>query len=174
MYDWKENVVSLVAVNDSFPFGSYIIVGMYIIQCGLYCVESIFSSITFLYCVLIPAHSRLIRSVLEYASPVWANLPEYLSLLIEGVQKKALEIIFPGLPYRDALVHCGLRALSDRRAVACIKFIQRVRDTGVLVNLLAQRTTVLHGYNLCSGTIREDPAMAANNRLNKFITYRYS
>ena len=27
---------------------------------------------------------------LEYASPVWANLPEYLSLLIEGVQKKSL------------------------------------------------------------------------------------
>ena len=101
-------------------------------------------------------------------------MPEYLSLLIEGVQKKALEIIFPGHPYRDAVVHSGLRALSDRRAVACTKFIQRVRDTGVLVNLLAQRTTVSHGYNLRSGTMRGDPAMAANNRVNKFITYRYS
>ena len=59
---------------------------------------------------LVLVYSSMIRSVLEYASPVWANLPEYLSLLIEGVQKKAaLEIIFPGLPYRDALVHCGLR-----------------------------------------------------------------
>ena len=75
---------------------------------------------------LVLVYSSLIRSVLEYASPVWANLPEYLSLLIEGVQKKALEIIFPELPYRDALVHCGLRTLSDRRAAACTKFIQRV------------------------------------------------
>ena len=63
-------------------------------------------------------YSSLIRSVLEYASPVWANLLEYLSLLIEGVQKKALEIIFPGPPYRDELVHCGLRTLSDRRTAA--------------------------------------------------------
>ena len=80
---------------------------------------------------LVLVYSSLIRSVLEDAPPVWANLPEYLRLLIEGVQ-----IIFPGVPYRDALVHCGLCTLSDRRAAACTKFIQRVRDTGVLANLL--------------------------------------
>ena len=91
---------------------------------------------------------------------VWANLPEYLSLLIEGVQKNALEIIFPGLPYTDPFVHYGLRTLSDRRTAACTKFNQRVRDTGVLANLLPQRTIVSHGYNLRSGTIREDLAMA--------------
>ena len=33
---------------------------------------------------LVLVYSSLIRSVLEYASPVWANLPEYLSLLIEN------------------------------------------------------------------------------------------
>ena len=81
------------------------------------------------------------------------------------MHKKALKIIFPGLLYMDALVHCGLRALSDRCAAACTKFIQRARDTGVLANLLAQRTTVSHGYNLRSCTIRDDPAMAANNRV---------
>ena len=66
-------------------------------------------------------------------------------------------------------MHCGLRTLSDRHATACTKFIQRVRDTDVLANLLPQRTTVFHGYmyNLRSGTIREDLAMASTNRLDK-------
>ena len=81
---------------------------------------------------------------------------EYRKLLIEDVHKKALEIIIPGVPYKDALVHCGLCTFSNRRAAVCAKFIQRVRDTGVLANLLPQRTTVSHGYNLCSGTITED------------------
>ena len=83
---------------------------------------------------LVLVHSSLIHSVVEHTSPVWANLLEYLSLLIEGVQKKALEINFPWLPYRDALVRCGLCTLSDQHAAACIKFIQRVQDTGVLAN----------------------------------------
>ena len=65
-------------------------------------------------------YSSLIRSVLEYASPVWTNLPDYLSLFIEGVRKKAMKITFPGLPREDALERCGLASLSDRRDPACI------------------------------------------------------
>jgi len=103
--------------------------------------------------------------VLEYASQVWANFLEYLSLLIEGVQKKALEIICPGLPFRDGLVDCGLCTLSDRHAKASTKFIQRGLDTGVLANLLPLHSTVSHGYNLRSGTIREHPFMASTNCL---------
>ena len=44
---------------------------------------------------LVLVYSRLIRSELEHASPVWANLPEYLSFLIEGVQKKGLRDNLP-------------------------------------------------------------------------------
>ena len=79
---------------------------------------------------LVLVYSSLIRSVMEYASPVWANFLEYL---IEGVQKKALEIIFPGLPYRDALVHCGRCALSDRRAQHALSLS---REFGIPVLLL--------------------------------------
>ena len=38
-------------------------------------------------------YCSLVRSVLEYAAPVWAGLPSYLSDLVESVQKEALRII---------------------------------------------------------------------------------
>ncbi|CAB4015343.1 tigger transposable element-derived 6-like [Paramuricea clavata] len=39
---------------------------------------------------LITIYCSVIRSILEYASPVWAALPDYLSSHLESVQKRAL------------------------------------------------------------------------------------
>jgi len=52
---------------------------------------------------LIAIYCTLVRSILEYGSPVWATLPEYLNDVVEGVLKKALRIVFPGLAYIEAL-----------------------------------------------------------------------
>ena len=57
---------------------------------------------------LIAIYCALVRSILEYGSPVWAALPENLSDVVEGVQRKALRIVFPGLAYSEALVASGL------------------------------------------------------------------
>ena len=46
---------------------------------------------------LILVYCSIIRSVLEYASPAWAGLMQYLSDQIESIQKRALKIIFPSL-----------------------------------------------------------------------------
>ena len=46
--------------------------------------------------------------------PTLGKFAEYRKLLIEDVHKKALEIIIPGVPYKDALVHCGLCTFSNR------------------------------------------------------------
>ena len=54
-------------------------------------------------------YCRLVRSVLEYASPVWAGLPDYLSDLIESVLREALRLILPNLSYDQALVRSGLQ-----------------------------------------------------------------
>ena len=48
---------------------------------------------------LILVYCSIIRSVLEYASPAWAGLTQYLSDQIESIQKRALKIIFPSLCY---------------------------------------------------------------------------
>ena len=45
------------------------------------------------------AYCSIIRSVLEYESPVWAGLTQYLSDQIESAQKRALKIIFPFMCY---------------------------------------------------------------------------
>ena len=42
---------------------------------------------------LVRIYCALIRSVLEYTSPVWSSLPDYLSNHIESIQKRALRII---------------------------------------------------------------------------------
>ena len=44
---------------------------------------------------LILVYCSIIRSVLEYASPAWAGLTQYLSDQIESIQKRAHKIIFP-------------------------------------------------------------------------------
>ena len=67
---------------------------------------------------LILVYCSIIRSVLEYASPAWAGLTQYLSDQIESIQKRALKIIFPSLCYENALKKLGLVLLRQRR-VAC-------------------------------------------------------
>ena len=45
---------------------------------------------------LVKIYCSLIRSVLEYAAPVWSDLPDhYLASVVESIQKKALKIIVP-------------------------------------------------------------------------------
>lgn len=58
---------------------------------------------------LILIYHALIRFVLEYCCIVWQNsLPAYLADSIERVQKIALNLILPGMSYREALseLHC--------------------------------------------------------------------
>ena len=74
---------------------------------------------------LIFVYCSIIRSVLEYASPAWADLMQYLNdQIIESIQKRALKIIFPSLCYEDALKKSGLILLRHRREDACITFLK--------------------------------------------------
>ena len=54
--------------------------------------------------------------VTEYACPMFHNaLPAYLSAELEQLQKCAMRIIFPFVPYSDALPQANLETLSRHR-----------------------------------------------------------
>ena len=68
-----------------------------------------------------------IRPVLEYGVQVFHHsLPRYLSEDIERVQKRAMSIICPGLPYRDCLARFGLSTLHDRCQELCTKLFSSI------------------------------------------------
>ena len=45
---------------------------------------------------------------LNNAVPAWQDIPEYLSVKLESIQKQALKIVFPDYSYDEALTFSGL------------------------------------------------------------------
>ena len=96
-------------------------------------------------------YCSIVRSVLEYACPVWAALPKYLEDAIESVQKRALRIVLPNCHYDDALIQSGITALSQRREKACINFIKRDCLSSLVLKLLIPCVSIDRPYCLCLG-----------------------
>ena len=71
---------------------------------------------------IVHVYCTLIRSILEYAPAVFADLPKYLACYLENVQKRVLSnpVIWPGILYETALAKAAISTLSDHRAVSCI------------------------------------------------------
>ena len=122
---------------------------------------------------IVKVYISLTRSILEYAVLAWANIPLYLEDAIESIQKRALAVIFPGLPYDEALRTAGGTTLTARRDHICKRFIRNIKTSGFLSNLLPTTKEVSHGYTLRSGQLRYDKVLANTSRLNNFVTYNY-
>ena len=89
---------------------------------------------------LVALYCSLLRSVLEYASVLFANLPQYLSKALERVQKRALRIIFGlDLSYEDTLVCAGFLSLEARRHLVCKKFLTETMHASPLYHLISSR-----------------------------------
>ena len=117
---------------------------------------------------LVGIYCALIRSVLEYAAPVWSGLPVYLSNVLEAVQRRAMRIIFPHADYNTALCSAGLGSLADRHDAICAKFISKARKSP-LNYILTNRCTINHGYQLRSG----QQVKGHTERFNTFVTVRF-
>ena len=96
----------------------------------------------------VQVYCSIVRSVLEYAFPVWAALPKYLGDVLESVQKRALRIVLPNCHYDDALIQSGITALSQRTDEACTNFIKRDCLSSPFLNgfLVSKETVVLRRW----------------------------
>ena len=87
---------------------------------------------------IITIYCSIIRSVLEYACPVWhSGLTSSESKELERVQKRVLRIIFPFLSYKQALLTAKLDRLDVRRENLVRSTFQEITNPShVLYNLL--------------------------------------
>ena len=117
---------------------------------------------------IVHIYCALIRTILEYASAVFADLPKYLACYLENVQKRALSIIWPGISYETALDKAALSTLSDRRAVSCIKFIGKFRPGNRLYPLIHSRVVPIP-TSVCLRSGSSSRPMAFSN----FVRVKY-
>jgi hypothetical protein len=70
---------------------------------------------------------------MEYACPVFHDsLPNYLCEDLEKLQKRALHIIFPTLPYAEALVEAGVDSLSIEDKFQLLNYLMTLQMTKVI------------------------------------------
>ena len=122
---------------------------------------------------LILVYCSIIRSVLEYASPAWADLTQFLSDQIESIQKRALKIIFPSLYSEDALKKSGLIMLRQRREHVCITFLKWSYSSSDLLRSLVPRVAHTRPYALRTGESVSVPASSRTNRFGNFCNIKY-
>ena len=78
---------------------------------------------------ILKIYLSIVRPVLEYATPVWQAIPDYLSDVIERIQKRALKIIYPEAEsYNHALQLTKLDIMDVRREDLCIKYISKMKS----------------------------------------------
>ena len=90
---------------------------------------------------IVSVYSAIIRSVVEYACPVWhCGITKKQADDVESVQRRCLKIIYPELSYTDSLFVSGLERLDVRRArMVNILFQQAKKPDHVLHKLLPVR-----------------------------------
>ena len=83
-------------------------------------------------------YCTVIRPIIEYASPVWhSSLTVSQSDVLESLQKRAMNVIFPGYDYKTALINGGVDTLRSRREELTRRFFVRRAERDILSSLLA-------------------------------------
>ena len=119
---------------------------------------------------MVNIYCAVIRSVVEYASPVFSDLPAFPCCALERMQKRALSIL-PGVSYQEALCQSGLAPLEARRAESCVNFMKSVKSGNPLLPiwLLVNNESK---YNLRHQL--QHKVIVNTNRFKDFVTFRYA
>ena len=120
---------------------------------------------------LVLVYCSIVRSIVEYASPVWAAIPLYLDDLIESVQRKALKIIFGRVDYTEALVLAGLESVGDRRVGTCKRFMATARQMSPLKNIIPSPAAIESHYRIRVQLPRHQHGHT--RRINDLVTYKF-
>ena len=121
-------------------------------------------------------YCSLIRSVLEYACGLFANLLQCLSNALESIQKWVVGIIAPSASYEQALSILGLTSLRNRRDATCKRFVSKIGPPNLPFPMLSSRVEIRdtnYQYNIKRNTTRVVKP-CNNERFSQFVTCRYA
>ena len=86
---------------------------------------------------IVEIYCSIIRSVLEYACPVWhPGLTVKLSKDIERVQKRCLKMIYRTLTYEEALIKAGIVRLDTRREQITKLTFEQIKDENHILHYI--------------------------------------
>ena len=122
---------------------------------------------------IVDIYCALIRSILEYASSVFAGLPKYFACYLENVQKRALSILWPGISYETALDKAVFSFHSDRRTVSRIKFIGKVRPGNPSYPLIHNRVVPISTSVCLRSGSSSRPLATRTERFLNFVSVKY-
>ena len=124
---------------------------------------------------LVQVYCSIVRSVLEYACPVWEALPKYLDDAIESVQKGPYASLCRTVTMTMPLfnLQSGITALSKRREEACTNFIKRDCLSSTVLKPLIPCVSIDRPYCLRSGERVPERFEPKTKRFADFCTIKY-
>ena len=123
---------------------------------------------------IVTVYCVMIRTVLEYASAVFANLPQILSNDLERVERRALAIIYPTNSYTDALLLAGIQPLSVRRDIACRKFVASIKLDNPLYPFIHKHPRISNHTYFLRSERPDGTTITRTDRFQNFVTVKFS
>jgi hypothetical protein len=123
---------------------------------------------------LLRVYTALIRPVCEYAVPVWGvKLPSYLDQQLETIQKRSVHIIAPEeTSYTSACRKLNIPTLTERRAILCKIFFEKMKKPDSKLNFLIPQTHCTSDYNLRQEKVKYDhPIPKLKRTETSFVNY---